>query len=73
MLNDPRMDALIEEVAKVKEQVQENSEIVKEIREIIGSFRLLTLAAKWVVLVGAAIAVIYSSLHGAIALLSIKK
>ena len=58
---DPRIDTLLAGYEDLKREMSENTQITKDMRDILGTFRVLGAIAKWVTGVAAAIAAIY---HG---------
>lgn len=52
------VDKLVKDVEVLKAQMAENTEITKQVRDILGSFRIAGAIAKWTAaIVGGAIAV----------------
>ena len=58
---DRRVSQLVLDVAALKEQMTENTEITRQVKDILGSFRILYKVAKWIVAIGTAVAALY---HG---------
>ena len=59
--NDERLDTVVCDVALLKGQMAENTEVTKQVRDILNSFRLLGIVAKWIAAIGAGTAALY---HG---------
>ena len=59
--NDERLDTVVCDVALLKGQMAENTEVTKQVRDILNSFRLLKSVAAWVIAIGAAVATLF---HG---------
>lgn len=54
--DDLRIGKLVADVKKLEEQMVENTEITKQVRDILGTFRVTMLVAKYVAAVGSAVA-----------------
>jgi len=59
--DDQRITRLVDDVVILKTQMIENTEVTKQVKDILTSFRMVALAAKWVAAVGAGILALY---HG---------
>ena len=70
--DDPRINKLVLDMDSLKTQVDDNSKIVKEVHGILTSFHLLAKIAKWITIMGSAIAFIYTTINGAIAFFTSK-
>lgn len=46
--DDPRIDKLVEDVSSLQKQVLENTEVTKQVKEMIGSFKMIATVAKWI-------------------------
>ena len=62
-MTDPRIDALVIDVALLKDEMKRNTEVTTQVRDILASFRIVGTIAKWVAAIGAAATAIY---HGII-------
>lgn len=56
---DPMLETIISDVATLKKQMAENTEVTLEVREILGSFRIFGAMCKWVAAVGAGFAAVF--------------
>ena len=45
---DPRLGALVDDVAELKKQMVLNTEITQQVRDILTSFRVIGAVAKWI-------------------------
>lgn len=59
--DDERVTILVSDVAVLKTQMAENTEVTKQVRDILTSFRIAGTVAKWIASVAAGIVAIY---HG---------
>ena len=66
--DDPRIERLVGDVATLKEQhtalsgeIKKNTEITEQVRDILASFRVIGLVAKWLTAVGGLFVMLY---HG---------
>lgn len=56
--DDPRIDRLVEDMSSLQREVKENTEVTKQVKDMIGSFKLIATVAKWIaVVVGAYVAI----------------
>jgi len=60
--SDPRIDTLVADVATLKVQMRENTEVTVQVRDILSSFRIIARIAKWFTVMAAAIAGTYAAL-----------
>lgn len=58
---DSRINKLVEDVAVLQSQMIENTAMTRQVRDILGSFRIMAAIAKWVAAIGAGVAALY---HG---------
>lgn len=56
-----KLNKLVDDVADLQKQMQENTTMTAQVRDILASFRILGIVCKWVAGVAAAIVAIY---HG---------
>lgn len=59
--DDFRVEQLCQDVAVLKQQMVENTEVTKQVRDILTSFRIMGAIAKWGASIAAGIAAAY---HG---------
>lgn len=52
---DPRINALVSDMQAVKAELAQNTEITKQVAEVLASFRVLAAIAKWIATIGAGI------------------
>ena len=52
---DPRIDELVRDMSDVKKELAANTEITKQVADVLASFRVISAIAKWATAVGAAI------------------
>lgn len=52
---DPIVAKLVEDVDSVKRKLDENTEITNQVRDILASFRVLMVVAKWFTIIAGAI------------------
>ena len=55
-VDDPRINKLVADVCDLKTQMAENTEITHQVRDILTSFRVMALFAKWIAAIAAAVA-----------------
>lgn len=58
---DPRIDVLVQGYEELKKEMAANTAITNDIRDILGTFRIVGAIAKWVAAIAAAITAGY---HG---------
>lgn len=58
---DSRINDLVADVAVLKQQMIENTVVTMQVRDILTSFRVASVVAKWIAAVGAGLAALY---HG---------
>lgn len=59
--SDPRIDVLVHGYEELKKEMAANTAITNDIRDILGTFRILGSVAKWITAIAAAITAGY---HG---------
>ena len=61
--NDLRIDALQQDMTLLHASVSEMKETVKEMHDILASFRVLAAVAKWITAIAGAVAAVYAGYH----------
>jgi len=59
--SDSRIDQLMQDVAQLQKDMSANTEITRQVRDVLASFRVIYNVAKWLAAIGAGVAAIY---HG---------
>ena len=59
--DDPRIEELQDDVKDLKRQMAVNTEITKEVHDILASFRIVGAVAKWVGVVAGALTAVYGA------------
>lgn len=62
--DDGRINKLMLDVNTLQVQMQENTEVTVQVRDILGSFRTLASVAKWVSAIGGGIAAGFAVVKG---------
>lgn len=60
---DQRIGKLVCDVCDLKEQMAENTEITGQVRDMLASFRVIAVVAKWVTAIAAAVAAVVAAWH----------
>ena len=60
---DPRMAKLIVDVAHLHNCLETHTTVVREVRDILATFRVIAAVAKWVAAVGAAVSAVGLATH----------
>lgn len=60
-MTDERLTAFERRLTDLEGKIDENTAVTKDVRDILGTFRIVGLAAKWIAAIGAAGLAIY---HG---------
>lgn len=58
--DDPRIDQLVADVAGLQVEMQANTAVTTQVRDILASFRVMALIAKWIAAIGAGFAAVYN-------------
>lgn len=61
--DDPRISTLVDDVALLKAQVKENTDVTVQVRDMLAGFRVAAAIAKWVTVVSAAVGGSYAALR----------
>ena len=59
--DDQRIGKLVFDVCDLKKQMAENTEITHQVRDMLASFRVIAVIAKWVAAVAAAVAAVVAA------------
>lgn len=62
--DDPRIAALVTDVAELKRQMEENTTVTVQVRDILASFKIMGKIAKWVAAVVTAVTVTWAAVKG---------
>jgi hypothetical protein len=60
---DTRIDTIITDVANLKIEMAMNTAVTTQVRDILTSFRLVAIAAKWIAAIGAGLAALWHGLE----------
>jgi hypothetical protein len=63
---DPRVNQLVTDMTHVKEELNKNTEITEQVRDLLASFRVMASVAKWITAVAAAIAGVLAAIKSGI-------
>lgn len=61
---DLRVEMLVEQMAQVKQELALNTEITRQVRDVLATFRVVAKAAKWTTYIVSAITAIIALFHG---------
>lgn len=61
--DDERITKLVSDVCDLKKQMVENTEITGQVRDMLASFRVMAVVAKWVTAIAAAVASVVAAWH----------
>lgn len=61
---DKIVSRLVADVAVLKSQMAENTAVTKEVRDILGSFKVVGKLSKWLFAIGASAASVYYAIKG---------
>lgn len=61
---DSRFNKLVEDTTALKIHMEENTEITTQVRDLLGSFRIVAAIAKWVSVIGGAVAAGIAAVKG---------
>ena len=59
--DDPRISQMVIDISDLQTEMKRNTETTEQVRDILTSFRMLAIAAKWIAAIGAGVAAIW---HG---------
>jgi hypothetical protein len=62
--SDPRIDALVADVATLRKDMIANTEITAQVRDILASFRVIGAVTKWAAAVGGGCVAAYAAIKG---------
>lgn len=62
--HDPRIAILVTDVATLKMQMEENTKVTVQVRDILASFRLAGQFAKWMTAIVTAVTVMWATIKG---------
>jgi len=68
--DDPVIQAIRNDICELKKITTANSTVCIEVRNILVSFKIIATVAKWITMVGAAIAITYASVREVIPFLN---
>lgn len=60
--DDPRIDALVQDVCLLKKDMAQNTEVTMQVRDILASFRVIAKVAKWLTAIATAVAAVYAAI-----------
>ena len=62
--DDPRVTKLVTDVESLQHQMAENTEVTKQVRDILASFKTAAAIAKWITTIAAAGAAVTAFIKG---------
>lgn len=61
---DAKFDQIAEDTTTLKIHMAENTEITTQVRDLLGSFRIMAAIAKWFSIIGGAVAAGFAAIKG---------
>ena len=61
--DDPRIAQLIADVAEIQKCLAANTELTQQIRDLLATFRVLAMVARWITKIGLAVSAVGVAAH----------